>query len=98
MIGLLLAVTPSPGTTSVPAGGGSPGFLGFVFTFALAIAAVFLFLSLTRQLRRVDRRARQQEADDAAAAALVASDAVVQDEPTEPDEGPDAGPAPTGDR
>ncbi|MBO3100495.1 hypothetical protein [Cellulomonas fengjieae] len=65
---LLLAVpTPSPSPSDVTIDGtplGSPGFLGFVFTFALAVAAVFLFLSLTKQMRVVDRRAKAQELED----------------------------------
>ncbi|WP_029291760.1 hypothetical protein [Cellulomonas sp. HZM] len=65
---LLLAATPSP--TPSPSGivtaaqGGSPGFLGFVFTFVLALAAAGLFLSLTKQLRKVDRRAKALGDDD----------------------------------
>ena len=35
-----------------------------MFTFALAIAVVFLFLSLTKQLRIVDRRAKALGLDD----------------------------------
>jgi hypothetical protein len=65
---LLLAVAaPSPSPSDVTIDGtpvGSPGFLGFVFTFVLAIAVVFLFLSLTKQLRIVDRRAKNLGLDD----------------------------------
>lgn len=60
-------VEPSPSPTDVsidPTKAGSPGFLGFVFTFLVAIAAVFLFLSLTKQMRRVDRRAQQLGLDE----------------------------------
>lgn len=71
MTGLLAALAaapvPSPSPSVTPAGGGSPGFLGFVFTFGLAIAAAGIFLSLTRHLRIVDRRAREQADEDAAA-------------------------------
>ena len=60
MIHLLVEPSPSPTDVSIDAThAGSPGFLGFVFTFLVAIAAVFLFLSLTKQMRRVDRRAKQ---------------------------------------
>jgi len=64
---MFFAVTPSPypsDITVTQSTGGSPGFLGFVFTFLLAVAAVLLFLSLTKQLRRVDRRAKQLGLDD----------------------------------
>ncbi|MGN8246862.1 hypothetical protein ACTHAM_000529 [Cellulomonas soli] len=61
------SATPSPSPSDVVVTGssaGSPGFLGFVFTFALAVACVGLFLSLTKQLRVVDRRAKQREEDE----------------------------------
>ncbi|MEZ0447958.1 hypothetical protein [Cellulomonas sp. ICMP 17802] len=64
---LLAAPAPSPSPTDVNIDGtpvGSPGFLGFVFTFLLAVALVFLFLSLTKQLRVVDRRAKKLGLDD----------------------------------
>lgn len=66
---MLIAATPSPypspsGIAVTTSQGGSPGFLGFVFTFLLAVAMVLLFLSLTKQLRIVDRRAKQQGLDD----------------------------------
>ena len=69
MIGALLLMVPgpSPSPTDVTIDGtplGSPGFLGFVFTFALAVAATFLFLSLTRHMRVVDRRAKALGLDD----------------------------------
>lgn len=64
--GVLLAATPSPSPTTTVVGSGSPGFLGFVFTFLLAGAAVLLFLSLTKHLRVVQRRAAQQAEQDEA--------------------------------
>ena len=68
MIHLLVEPSPSPTDVSIDAThAGSPGFLGFVFTFLVAIAALFLFLSLTKQMRRVDRRAKQLGLDDEAA-------------------------------
>lgn len=63
----LLAAAPSPSPSDVELtapGGGSPGFIGFVVTFLLAVAAIGLFLSLTKQLRVVDRRAKQLGLDD----------------------------------
>lgn len=64
---------PSPSPTQGPAGGFeawevSPGLLGFVPVFLIALACVGLFLSLTRQMRRVTVRQAQRDADDAAAA------------------------------
>ncbi|MCC2307082.1 hypothetical protein [Cellulomonas chengniuliangii] len=58
---LVLAVTPSPSPTSEVAGSqaGSPGILGFIVTFAVALAAIGLFFGLTRQLRRMEHRAEQ---------------------------------------
>ena len=65
MIHLLVEPSPSPTDVSIdPTHAGSPGFLGFVFTFLLAVALVFLFLSLTKQLRVVDRRAKKLGLDD----------------------------------
>jgi hypothetical protein len=67
MIAAVLAAAPSPSPSEVTIDGtrvGSPGFLGFVFTFALAVAVVLLFLSLTKQLRVVDRRAKALGLDD----------------------------------
>ncbi len=71
-LGAVLAALPSPSpspsiqvTTPDEA---SPGIAGFLVTFAVAIAAIGLFLSLTRHLRVVDRRARQREAAEAAEA------------------------------
>jgi hypothetical protein len=63
---------------------GSPGFVGFLFTFLLAAALIALAWSLTRQLRKVDRNARlkaaaeegaanKPEADDSAAAVAAAT-------------------------
>lgn len=72
---LVLAVpAPSPSPVVESTSGGSPGFIGFVVTFALALAAAGLFLSLTRHLRRVDRRAQQLGADDEHAADSSAAD------------------------
>lgn len=65
----LAAAVPSPSPSGVdvaPSKGGSPGFAGFVATFLLAAALVALFGSLTRQLRIVNRRAAQREAEEAA--------------------------------
>jgi hypothetical protein len=44
----------------------SPGLLGFIPPFLIAVACVGLFLSLTRHLRRVAVRQAQMEAAEAA--------------------------------
>lgn len=97
MTGLLLAVAPSPSPTPQPQVNpnlGSPGFIGFVFTFVLALALIGLVLSMSRHLRSVNRNARLEAAAQEAAASAgdvprrdgrgTGSDAV-------PDAGRDAG-------
>ncbi|MFI2103298.1 hypothetical protein ACH436_08410 [Isoptericola sp. NPDC019693] len=59
----LLAAVPSPSPS--PTQGPdelqvTPGLAGFVATFAVAVACVLLFLSLTRHLRRAQRNAEDQ--------------------------------------
>ena len=66
----LAAATPSPAPATIPpADITSPGIVGFIFTFGLALVCVLLFLSLTRHLRKVNRRAallaEQDGTDDA---------------------------------
>lgn len=54
------AATPSPSPTGVevpPADVTSPGLIGFLVMFGLALVCVVLFLSLTKQLRLVSHRA-----------------------------------------
>lgn len=41
----------------------SPGLTGFLATFGLAVAAILLFLSMTRHLRKVEHSRRRQEAE-----------------------------------
>jgi hypothetical protein len=70
---LVTAVTPTPtpidpSTTTL----GSPGIAGFLVTFVVALAAIGLFLSLTRHLRIVDRRSRQRDELEAAEASDIA--------------------------
>jgi len=83
----IAAAVPSPSPT--PAGvpleqRATPGLLGFVVTFAIALAAIGLFLSLTRHLRIVDRRARQRAEEDSAAHDVPTG------EPTVPGDAPHA--------
>ena len=80
---MILAPTPTPQPQVAPTLG-SPGFVGFLFTFLLAAALIALAWSLTRQLRKVDRNARlkaaaeegaanKPEPDDSAAAVTAAT-------------------------
>ena len=65
---VLAAATPSP-TPAVElesTGAGSPGFVGFLVTFGLAVAVVLLVRSLSRHLRVVDRRAAALEESEGA--------------------------------
>jgi hypothetical protein len=62
---------PTPAPTQAPAGGFeawevSPGLIGFVPVFLIALACVGLFLSLTRQMRRVAVRQALRDAEEAA--------------------------------
>lgn len=50
-----------------------PGFAGFVATFAIAIALVLLYRSMSRHLRKVRRDAMAQEESRRAASAEGAS-------------------------
>ena len=64
---MILAPTPTPQPQVAPTLG-SPGFVGFLFTFLLAAALIALAWSLTRQLRKVDRNARLKAAAEEGAA------------------------------
>jgi|GEM_PF-726747 len=63
---------------------GGPGFLAFVVTFALVIAGVVLFLSLSRHLRKVRAQAAREAEEARRAQAAEAVEAVEG----APDEGP----------
>ena len=67
----------------------SPGVVGFLATFALVVAAILLFRSMTGHLRKVDHRARQEEADRDRAEESSLEDPGLDDGP---DGSPDAGP------
>ncbi len=60
--------SPSPSPTTFSPLEVSPGLLGFVPVFLIALACVLLFLSLTKQLRRVKVRQAQLDAAEAAGA------------------------------
>lgn len=61
-----LATDPSPNPTEGTLRPGleewqvSPGLIGFVVTFALAVACVLLFLNMSKHLRRAGHNAREQ--------------------------------------
>lgn len=63
---IALATEPSPNPTEGRLRPGleewqvSPGLIGFVVTFALAIACVLLFLNMSKHLRRAGHNAREQ--------------------------------------
>lgn len=67
---------------------GGPGFLPFVFTFALALAAVLLSRSLTKHIRKVKADERRQ-AEEAARAAGSSDGAAGSSATDEAIEGPD---------
>ena len=65
---------PSPSPTlpgNLEPGDISPGLLGFLPVFLIALACIGLFLSLTSKLRGVNRRQAQLDAEEAAAAAAA---------------------------
>lgn len=63
---IALATEPSPNPTEGTLRPGletwevSPGLIGFVVTFALAVACVLLFLNMSKHLRQAGHNARQQ--------------------------------------
>jgi hypothetical protein len=71
------AVSPSPSPSSIeipPEDQTSPGLLGFLVTFAAAVAVILLGFSMVRHLRVVDRNARRlREAEGGATGASAAS-------------------------
>lgn len=59
-MGAVIAMTVSAGTVDInDEAQVSPGLLGFIATFALAVIVGFLFIALRRSLRRVDHGAGQ---------------------------------------
>jgi hypothetical protein len=58
----LVAVTPSPSPTpAFDPTTVTPGWVGFVITFAVAILTVVLILDMVRRTRRVNYRAQVRE-------------------------------------
>lgn len=83
---VLTAATPAPGPAGNlddnPAGGGTPGLAGFLFTFALALVVIGLALSLVRGMRRMERNNRLREASSDAPGP-VADQGVPQESPSQ---------------
>lgn len=69
LISALLAASPSPSPATDPANTFySPGTIGFIATFGMALGATLLIFDLVRRVRRVRYRAEIQEKLDAEAA------------------------------
>jgi hypothetical protein len=69
LISALLAASPSPSSTPDPANTFySPGTIGFIATFGMALGATLLIFDLVRRVRRVRYRAEIQAKLDAEAA------------------------------
>lgn len=87
LVGALAATsTPSPSPTSnllqgIDPGDVSPGLLGFLPVFVIALACIGLFLSLTSKLRKVNRRQERLDAEEAAAQAAAAPEDPAPREP-----------------
>ncbi|MBU4215852.1 MAG: hypothetical protein KJ548_02695 [Actinobacteria bacterium] len=67
LLALLAGPSPSPAPTAVEVSAtlGSPGLLGFVVTFAVAVALVLLARSMAAHLRRAARGPADQDPPDA---------------------------------
>lgn len=69
LISAFLAASPSPSPSTDPANTFySPGTIGFIATFGMALGATLLIFDLVRRVRRVRYRAEIQEKLDAEAA------------------------------
>lgn len=75
---VLAAVEPAPDQ-------GSPGLLGFVFTFLLALVLVLLAFSLSRHLRKLDRTPAPDAAPPGATSSSATSEEVGALPPTSSD-------------
>ena len=61
LLDLLAAVTPSPSPTPLDEDTVTPGWIGFVFIFVIALITVFLIVDMTRRVRRVRYRGEVRE-------------------------------------
>jgi len=73
---LKAAGTPIPSESAEPTAiSTSPGTIGWIFTFSLAVAALFLIYDMVRRIRRMRYRAEiQQEITEEEAAAEEAAE------------------------
>jgi cytosine/uracil/thiamine/allantoin permease len=71
---ILWASTPAPGEDFDP-DVVTPGVIGFILTFAVAVAVVLLVIDMVRRIRRINYRAAANERLDAEEAAAKDSDA-----------------------
>ncbi|WP_243696172.1 hypothetical protein [Labedella phragmitis] len=71
----LAEVTPTPSPASYDTDQVTPGVVGFVVTFALAILVILLVLDMVRRVRRVNYRAQIAEELDAEERELAESEA-----------------------
>ncbi len=64
---LLAAATPTPTPSGAPFDESTvtPGWIGFIAVFLIAVATVFLILDMTKRIRRVRYRAEVAEKLDA---------------------------------
>lgn len=83
----------------------TPGIVGFIVTFLIALVTLLLVIDMVRRVRRVNYRAQVREELEAEAAAAAAADGSVADTgragTATPDEGtgrPDGSGAPDGPR
>jgi hypothetical protein len=58
---LLAAATPTPTPTALNEDAVTPGWIGFVAIFAVALITVFLIIDMTRRVRRVRYREEVRE-------------------------------------
>lgn len=85
VLGLAAQPSPAPSVQEIPPEDQtSPGFLGFLVTFGVAVAVIGLGFALTRQLRRVDRNARRVAEAEAAQAAAGGTAPTDRPAPTDP--------------
>ncbi len=61
LIDLLAAATPTPTATPLDEDTVTPGWIGFVVIFAIALITVFLIIDMTRRVRRVRYREEVRE-------------------------------------
>ena len=93
---VVTAATPAPGPVGNlddnPAGGGTPGLAGFLFTFALAVVVIGLAISLVRGMRRMERNSARLETADTTAVPGGPPSSTVAEPTADRTDAPSAGP------